>query len=59
MDSKSKVLLSVASLLTLASLRTSDSKRLEYGCRVIYTGFRFSFVLGSEDGHIRTFWLLL
>ena len=41
-----------------SSESTVDSEKLEHGWRMIYAGFPF-FVLGSQDGHIPTFWLLL
>ena len=36
---------------------TADSKKLKHGRRMIYAGFAL-FGLGSEDGPVRTFWLL-
>ena len=38
---------------------TVESKKLEYGFGVIYASFPSFFALGSEDGQIPTFWLLL
>ena len=38
---------------------TADSKRLEHGCRMTYAGFTSFFGLGSVDGRVPTFWLLL
>ena len=38
---------------------TVDSKKLEYGFRMIYVIFLLPHALGSEDGHIPAFWLLL
>ena len=35
------------------------SKKLEYGCGVIYAGLPSFFGLALEDGHIPTFWRLL
>ena len=40
-------------------LDTVDSKELEHGCRLIYAGIPSFFVLGLEDGHVPTFWLLV
>ena len=36
---------------------SEESKKLEYERRVIQTGVP-SFVVGLEEGHIPTFWLL-
>ena len=38
---------------------TVDSKKLEHGRRMFYTGFASFFGLGLDDGHVPTFWLLL
>ena len=38
----------------------SRLQRLDHGCRTVYTaGFLRFWVLGLEDGHGLTFWLLL
>ena len=38
---------------------TVDSKKLEHGCRLIFSGVLPSLAWELEDGHVPTFWLLL
>ena len=38
---------------------TTDSKKVEQGCRMISVGVVSFCGFGLADGHVRTFWLLL
>ena len=38
---------------------SSQVKKLEHGCRMIYAGVPSFFGFGLEHGHVSTFWLLL